>query len=163
MFQMKLTVIEMSEARSIPDPAEPGQGAMTDVSQILGVPRADSPLHWINKIESGLPAKSIRNFARRYALPDNLISEILVMSRSTLMRRRKDGRLTESESDDLVRIAGLYAMAENVLEGKDSAAQWMREPNRSLGGAAPIDYARTTIGSREVENLLGRIEHGIAA
>lgn len=136
---------------------------MIDVAEILSVSGIDSPLHWITRIESGLPAKSIRNFARRYTLPDSLLSEVLDMSRSTLMRRRKDGRLSESESDDLVRVAGLYAMAENVLEGKDNAAQWMREPNRSLGGALPIDYARTTIGSREVENLLGRIEHGIAA
>jgi uncharacterized protein (DUF2384 family) len=30
-----------------------------------------------------------------------------------------------------------------------------------LGGAVPLDFAKTEIGAREVENLLGRIEYGV--
>ena len=33
--------------------------------------------------------------------------------------------------------------------------------NRALGGATPLDFAKTEPGAREVENVLGRLEHGV--
>jgi uncharacterized protein (DUF2384 family) len=37
----------------------------------------------------------------------------------------------------------------------------MVTPQFGLGGAVPLEYAETEVGAREVENLLGRIEHGV--
>jgi uncharacterized protein (DUF2384 family) len=37
----------------------------------------------------------------------------------------------------------------------------MFSPQPALGGETPIDVARTELGSREVENLAGRVEHGV--
>jgi putative toxin-antitoxin system antitoxin component (TIGR02293 family) len=54
-------------------------------------------------------------------------------------------------------------MAEDILGSRDAASRWMQESNRSLGGETPLDYAETEVGAREVEDLLGRISHGIAA
>jgi len=30
-----------------------------------------------------------------------------------------------------------------------------------LGGAIPLEYARTEVGARELEKLLGRIDYGV--
>ena len=30
-----------------------------------------------------------------------------------------------------------------------------------MSGAVPLEYAETEVGAREVEHLLGRIEHGV--
>jgi uncharacterized protein (DUF2384 family) len=37
----------------------------------------------------------------------------------------------------------------------------MLSPQPALGGATPIEVAQTELGSREIENLVGRIEHGV--
>ena len=96
-----------------------------------------------------------------YQLSAPLLEKAIGMSHSTLARRKKTGRLSEHESDRLLRITGLYALAEDVTENPRLAADWMQTPNRGLGGERPIDYARTEAGAREVEDLLGRIAHGI--
>jgi putative toxin-antitoxin system antitoxin component (TIGR02293 family) len=48
-----------------------------------------------------------------------------------------------------------------VLEDQGAAARWMKTPQRSLSGAAPLHLARTDVGTRAVEALLGRMEHGV--
>ena len=53
-------------------------------------------------------------------------------------------------------------MAEDVLGSKHDASEWMSTPNRSLGGVSPVELAVTETGAREVEDLLGRIAHGVA-
>jgi len=42
-----------------------------------------------------------------------------------------------------------------------SAAHWLHTPKRALGGAAPIEYADTEPGVREIQDLIGRLEHGV--
>jgi putative toxin-antitoxin system antitoxin component (TIGR02293 family) len=49
-----------------------------------------------------------------------------------------------------------------LFEGDANAArQWLTAPQPALGGSTPGDYAATELGAREVENLIGRLEHGI--
>jgi putative toxin-antitoxin system antitoxin component (TIGR02293 family) len=50
----------------------------------------------------------------------------------------------------------------NLFEGDVPAAMtWLTTPRKALGGRPPLSYARTEPGAREVENLIGRLEHGI--
>jgi putative toxin-antitoxin system antitoxin component (TIGR02293 family) len=51
--------------------------------------------------------------------------------------------------------------AVDVLGSQEVARRWLTHPQFGLGGAAPLDYAETEAGAREVENLLGRIEYGV--
>ena len=53
------------------------------------------------------------------------------------------------------------AHAERVF-GK-RAATWLRRPSRALGGAAPLALLDSEAGAKAVDDLLGRIEHGISA
>jgi uncharacterized protein (DUF2384 family) len=34
-------------------------------------------------------------------------------------------------------------------------------PRKAFGNQSPLDYSRTELGAREVENLIGRLEHGV--
>lgn len=70
---------------------------------------------------------------------------------------------TEHERLAFARVARLHNMAEDVLGSKHDASEWMTTPNRSLGGVSPVAFAVTQTGGREVEDLLGRIAHGLAA
>ena len=53
-------------------------------------------------------------------------------------------------------------MAVALFEGDIAAARkWLQMPQRGLGGETPLDFASTEVGAREVENLIGRLEHGV--
>lgn len=49
----------------------------------------------------------------------------------------------------------------DVFGDQDDARTWLRRPQWGLGGAIPLEYARTDPGAREVEALLDRIEYGV--
>jgi putative toxin-antitoxin system antitoxin component (TIGR02293 family) len=89
------------------------------------------------------------------------LGPLLGISKATLHRRMAGGRLRSTESDRVVRFALLMGKAVEVLESEESARQWLTSPQFGLGGAVPLDYARTEVGAREVEDLLGRIEYGV--
>ncbi len=112
-------------------------------------------------IRAGLPMVEFEALQNLLGLGAEELAGHLSISRSTLVRRRKAGRLDMQESDRLLRYARLYARAEAVLGGADSAREWLRAPARALGYVSPLEFAETEAGAREAENLLGRIEHGV--
>lgn len=87
----------------------------------------------------------------------------LALPRKTLAHRRGIGRLSPEQSDRLVRILRIIAEAETVFGAREKAATWLRRPTTALDGAAPLELLDTEVGARQVETLLGRIAHGIAA
>jgi putative toxin-antitoxin system antitoxin component (TIGR02293 family) len=87
----------------------------------------------------------------------------LALPRKTLAHRRTLGRLTAEQSDRLVRILRVIEQAEHAFGDVPKARIWLRRPTAALADHAPLDLLDTDIGTRQVETLLGRIEHGIAA
>jgi putative toxin-antitoxin system antitoxin component (TIGR02293 family) len=87
----------------------------------------------------------------------------IVLPRKTLTNRRKLGTLTPEQSDRLVRVARVLAVAEETFGSREKAAVWLRRPTTVLGGEYPLQVLDTDEGAREVETLLGRIAHGVAA
>ena len=81
------------------------------------------------------------------------------VSRSAPMTRRlsQRSRLTAAESDRTVRLARVYANAVEMIGDDEKAVEWLRTPNRALGGERPLDQLDTDVGAREVEDILGRI------
>ena len=86
---------------------------------------------------------------------------MLGISKATLHRRMAGKRLGSAESKHVVRFARLMDKAVQVMESEENARRWLNSPQIGLGGAVPLDYAGTEVGAREVEDLLGRIEHGV--
>ena len=59
-------------------------------------------------------------------------------------------------------VASLFEQAVDLFEGDAAAARrWLAAPNRALGGESPLSFAETEPGVREVERLIGRLEHGV--
>jgi putative toxin-antitoxin system antitoxin component (TIGR02293 family) len=117
----------------------------------------------LQMIRRGFPSAKVIRLAGEYGIPEAVLQRVLHISSSTFQRRKRAGRFTADESDRFVRLAGLYGMAADVLGGKHCASVWMATPNRSLGGVSPAGFAVLETGGREVEDLLGRIAHGVAA
>ena len=83
--------------------------------------------------------------------------------RRTLEHRMKLSRLTSEQSDRLARVARITALAEEIFGSTAKARTWLRRKTRPLGGKAPFDLLGSDAGAAAVDDLLGRIEHGIAA
>ncbi len=89
------------------------------------------------------------------------LSARLGLSRGTIEKRKAAGRLTPDESGKVVCFARLLGHAVHLFGGLEEARRWLKAPQSGLHGAVPLDYAKTDVGAREVENLLTRLAYGI--
>ena len=89
------------------------------------------------------------------------LARLLGLSARSLTRLAAARVLDPVVGDRLYRLARLYALASDVLEDEGAAVRWLRSPQRALAGAVPLERAATDAGAREVELLLGRLEHGV--
>ena len=141
----------------------PGRGGGPRHLRLLGV-RTRSTAELLEQVERGLDFDALERFKRETELSWEAVSALVRIPSRTLARRREAGRLGSAESDRLVRASRLFQQAVDLFEGDaDAARRWLTRPQRALGGATPLAYARTETGGREVEQLIGRLEHGIAS
>ncbi len=115
----------------------------------------------IHATRQGLPVDRIEQLMRSGRLTLAEVDRI-VLPRKTLSHRRKIGVLTAEQSDRLIRVVRIIAAAEETFGSQEKASLWLRRPSNALQGDAPISLLDTTEGSREVEDLLARIDHGLA-
>ncbi len=120
-----------------------------------------SPRQLIKRVEAGLPFGDLETLGKSLDLSLDRLSSLIGIARATLHRRKQDGHLQVQESDRVIRYERLFAQATSVFGSKEQALGWLRSPQRGLGGAIPLEYARTEVGAREVEKLLGRIDYGV--
>lgn len=111
--------------------------------------------------KKGLPVSTFDRLSESLAIPTSDLASIVQIAERTLRRRRKEGHLRPDESERVLRIARLFDMASDVLETPERARTWMQTPLPTLGQKTPLEYADTEPGAREVENVLGRIAHGV--
>jgi putative toxin-antitoxin system antitoxin component (TIGR02293 family) len=122
---------------------------------------AASPERLVERIRVGLGWADAERLRARLGLPLDALAPLLGVSRATLHRRRAEGRLGAGESDRVVRYGRLLAQAAGLFGSDEAARRWLRGPAVGLGGVAPLEFAETEAGAREVERLLGRLEHGV--
>ncbi len=121
-----------------------------------------SPDDLIRQVERGLPFKALTSFVDASGIALPAVTAVIGIPNRTLARRKTAGRLAPDESERLVRISLLFEKALELFEGDSSAAaQWLMTPKRALGHKSPLAYSRTELGSRMVEDLIGRLEHGV--
>lgn len=118
----------------------------------------------MKKVESGLSYNAFSRFQRNIDLSTQELAEMVQIKPRTLARRKRSGRLDAAESDRLLRAARVFADAIRLFEGDAAAARaWLASPLRALGDRSPLVAVRTEVGAREVEKLIGRLEHGVFA
>jgi putative toxin-antitoxin system antitoxin component (TIGR02293 family) len=128
---------------------------------LFGLRRYD-PVHLVDQIQRGFTYSAFERFQRNTELPYRVLAQIVEIPERTLARRKETGRFEPDESDRLVRTSRVFARAIELFEGNsESARHWLTSPVRALGGRTPLAFASTGVGAIEVENLIGRLEHGI--
>jgi putative toxin-antitoxin system antitoxin component (TIGR02293 family) len=128
---------------------------------LLGMP-ISSVSQLIDQIELGIQFDSLDKMASQTGLGVEELARLAGIAPRTLARRRTEGRFDPRESERLWRLTVLVEKGIELFEGSiPDAMTWLQEPQKALGGAVPLAFARTEPGAREVENLIGRLEHGV--
>lgn len=128
---------------------------------LLGLETFDAP-DLIKSVQKGLAYRTFERLSRNTALPFDLLMGLVDIPRRTLTRRKREGRFMSDESDRLLRASRLFAETLSLFDGdRHAATEWLTSPQLGLGGAIPLQLASTDIGSREVERLIARLEHGV--
>lgn len=136
------------------------------LEEILGGPailgrRLSRQSDMVEMVRFGLPHSSLASVMEVLHLSADSLASALALPKRTLARRKKQDRLTAEESDRLMRLARAAAQAMAVLGDSEKAVRWLKKPNRALGNVTPLSQMDTEAGVRMVEQVLGRIEHGV--
>ena len=116
----------------------------------------------VKLVRAGFPYKRLAGFQKATQLPWAEVSRFVAIPKRTLTRRQQEGKLQPEESDRVWRAFTIFDKAVELFEGDIAAARkWLLTPQAALGGETPLDYASTDVGAREVEHLIGRLEHGV--
>lgn len=123
---------------------------------------ASNTAELIQQIERGFSFATLRTLEVNSGLALSLLASILGIPERTLARRKTAGKLAPDESERLLRISNLFEKCVELFEGDVTAAvNWLTTPKKALNQERPLMYARTEFGAREVEDLIGRLEHGV--
>lgn len=137
----------------------PGELASLDVA----VHNLINPKHTLDPmstIASGLPKEAIDNLQKALGVSQKEVADMVAIPLRTLSRRET---LPQPETDRVLRIGVLFQKALDVLGDGLTARRWLQTPKKAFGGQTPIEVARTEIGARRVEDLLGQLAHGVFA
>lgn len=127
----------------------------------LGITAANTS-ELISQVERGFSFKSLQKLESHSGMPVSMIASIIGLPERTLARRKTAGKLTSEESERLLRVSAVFEKAVELFEGDVAAAvKWLTSSKKALGHNAPLTYSRTELGAKEVENLIGRLEHGV--
>jgi putative toxin-antitoxin system antitoxin component (TIGR02293 family) len=115
------------------------------------------------RVKTGLPVREFAALRELLGLTTEALAKKVGISLATLSRRRHGGGVLDAgHGDRVLRFARLFRLAVGLYDGDENAARtWLTTPARALDGQTPLDFADTEAGAREVEDLIGRLEHGV--
>ena len=124
--------------------------------------RAQNTAQLIDSINRGLAFRAFERLQADMGLTHRELAGLVGISTRTLARRKAEGKLSPAESERLVRASRIFDGSVRLYDGdKVAALTWLRSPAMALGDRKPLEFARTEVGGREVEDLIGRLEHGV--
>jgi putative toxin-antitoxin system antitoxin component (TIGR02293 family) len=115
----------------------------------------------IQRVRAGLPIRELDKLAADLGLPrKHLLDALRLSERTVLWRASRKARLSQDESQRVIRARSILDRATELFGSKTQAAGWITSPADGLGGVRPIDWLDTDIGYQNVEALLTAIEWG---
>jgi len=123
--------------------------------------QATSSTELRDAVRSGLPFSSFEALTKQLEISPQRFTAVFGIPPRTVARRKETRHLNPQESDRLYRVANTLSQAFEVLGSIDKARLWLKTPNRALGCEMPLDLLDTDIGTRQVEEVLLRLNYGI--
>lgn len=114
------------------------------------------------RVEEGLPVMEVVQFAKEAGFTNDELAKLINIPARTYARRVADqARLKVAEGERATRLMRLFNRAKDVFVTDENTRGWFNAKILALGWKTPLEYAQTEPGAREVENIIGRIEHGV--
>jgi putative toxin-antitoxin system antitoxin component (TIGR02293 family) len=121
-----------------------------------------SDADWAHLVEEGVPIQDVVVFGREAGFTADELARLVHIPPRTYARRVKaKTRLDIPEGERAVRLMRLYDLAKTLFGTHGNTRKWLNTELPALGWRTPLDMARTEPGAREVENVIGAIEHGM--
>jgi len=110
---------------------------------------------------TGFPYAPFESVLKRLGWTRAQVGEALGLPERTLARRKQEGKFQPLESDRVFRFLQVVAHAIETIGDDEKAGRWLTKPNRALMGKVPLQLLNTPIGASQVDEILGRIDHGL--
>ena len=113
------------------------------------------------KANEGISKLDFLSIAEMTGLNLTEFSALLPVSRRTIEKVKDQELLSPVVSDRVLQIAALYQHGIDVLGDLGSFKEWLSSPLISLGNKKPIEFMNNDTGISIINDLLGRIAHGV--
>ena len=140
--------------------AQADESYRSRMNVLLGIPTDATDLQIHEIIDAGFEVKALTALGHLGLIAPGTL-EAIVPLQSLKMKQASGERLTASESDDLFRLAHAIALAEFFFGDTKKAMRWLSKPKSEFSGKSPIDLLSTTVGLRQVEDLLVQATDGV--
>jgi putative toxin-antitoxin system antitoxin component (TIGR02293 family) len=142
--------------------------ASNDIAQVLGGEKVlGRKIHNEAQLEQcardGFPLAVLHELVERAVLLPAELYAWIIPRRTLAHRQKRRQHLSLEESNRVSRVARIYALALETLGEDEKAKRWLRRPLTQFRGRTPMEMLETDLGAHQVEVLLGRIGHGLAA
>lgn len=145
--------------------AEPMQwtnATVETVEEETAVAAPENELAIIRRIRGGVSFAEFQRLIDILGLTVKEAARVLGITERTMARRMvENGNLDLIESERQVLLSNLVAHGIDVFEDQGKFNRWMRRPLGLLGGESPLEFLNTATSFQVVEQLLGRLEHGV--
>jgi putative toxin-antitoxin system antitoxin component (TIGR02293 family) len=111
-------------------------------------------------VERGLPTDAIAQL-RELGLSFAEVAEIIISPRTLKHRKARGEDLSSTETERVVRVSRIVALAEKVFGSHEKAMLYLRDPDDRLKDRTPLSMLQTESGGRVVESLLWQIDEGM--
>ncbi len=137
-----------------------GSEVPTETGGHLAARKSAGPVT-IGTVRKGLSISVFKSVAANLEMSDRELARALNIPSRTFDRRLSQGVFSPDESDRLARVANIFNEAREVFRSPEKARGWMSTPLAVFGGETPLQRADTSLGATQVEDVLGRIDHGV--
>lgn len=135
-------------------------GANMTIQALLSNEQINQRTDLIEIIRSGIETKYLKKIQEFTGLSDNEMGDVLPISKRQLVRYASEHRLNKEITSHIIQILELYQKGFKLFGTKKFNA-WVRTENKILGSIKPIELMDTSIGIEMIEDIIGRIEHGV--
>ena len=115
----------------------------------------------IGLVKNGISKKQLEAIKSETDFDYSTLSNILSVSRTTLIKKKGDEKFDTSTSERIMHLAEILCYGRKVFECRDIFNVWVRIPSSGLGGISPLELLDTLYGIEEVKKELDRIEYGV--
>lgn len=129
----------------------------------VGLVTSLSPMDFINSSRRGITMRVLSRLGEELALSLGELASILHLSLRTLQRYTPEKRLDTDASAKVLQLAELRSRGLEIFGSDTDFNVWLRTGLPVLSGQRPLDFLDTPFGFKLLDQILGRIEHGVFA